>query len=147
VDRNSTGTDDEGDDKVGMWNWPIIVKGPSSPVLFSQDGYRQPLDLDLGISPNKSLSTSTPSSGDLQELGKSSWESIYLPPGVYLHYPPGLSTSGSSSAIGYKNIIFRSSVPLVKALGSNLGGFDLSVGVGSGSGGVFGSGEFRLGRV
>ena len=47
--------------------------------------------------------------------------------------------------MGYKNVIFRSSVPLIKALGSNLGGFDLSVGVGNESGGVFGSGEWRIG--
>jgi hypothetical protein len=66
------------------------------------------------------------------------WESLYLPPGVYLSFPPSSSSNGAGGDERYRNVVFRGSVPMRQGLGRDVRSLDLSLGGGRGR---FGSGE------
>lgn len=116
----NTSSEEGEKDGEGDGGWPLIVTGPAGPTTFTSSGYASTPHLIL---PN---TTSTNPNDNTNE----DWESLYLPPGVYLSFPGGDER--------YRNVVFRDSIPMRQGLGRDVRSLDLSLGGGKGR---FGSGK------
>jgi hypothetical protein len=121
-------TSSEGSEGEGDGGWPLIVTGPAGPTTFTSSGYASTPHLISGNT------TSTNADVNINV----EWESLYLPPGVYLSFPPSSSSNGAGGDERCRNVVFRGSVPMRQGLGRDVRSLDLSLGAGRGR---FGSGE------
>lgn len=130
VSLNSSSNFDTAED--GGLGWPIVVTGPSRPTTFRSSGYTSsPILQQTGnTSTTTSTTTSTSATAAEPHTDTGEWQSLYLPPGVYLSFP------------SYTNVVFRGSVPLRVGLGRGVRGLDLDLDLDLDVGrGVFGSGQ------
>lgn len=126
----NTSSEEGRKDGEGDGGWPLIVTGPAGPTTFTASGYASTPQLILSNITSTTATSNTNTNVD--------WESLYLPPGVYLSFPPSSSSNGAGGDERYRNVVFRGSVPMRQGLGRDIRSLDLSLGGGRGR---FGSGK------
>jgi hypothetical protein len=125
----NTSSEEGRKDGEGDGGWPLIVTGPAGPTTFTSSGYASTPHLLSSNTTSTTANTNT----------NVDWESLYLPPGVYLSFPPPSSSNGAGVDERYRNVVFRGSVPMRQGLVRDIRSLDLSLGGGRGR---FGSGKF-----